>query len=251
MIPAQYMATSLLRTIHRCTPAVALAEDEGGDTDPYRQLGISEDASYSEIMDAFIALSEKYGGDAPRVRLLEAAKEKILDNRLRQRMSGALRPAVSESPFDAKPKKVTPPWKIAYRFACKMFEFPTREYATKVLTLMFGMLAMCWYRPHFSSTCLLINVVSGLGYMYNRGETEARRDENGQIGEIRPMVPKPFYLSCAIVTGIWFAGFFSAKNLIARAVTPPWVPELVLRATLITLGLTFTSLFVKVRPLFA
>lgn len=62
---------------HRQRAAVvALAEDDDTGSDAYRTLGIVEDASYDDIMDAYIALSETYADDPARIAKLEAAKEK-------------------------------------------------------------------------------------------------------------------------------------------------------------------------------
>lgn len=45
----------------RCRAAVALSEE--GDMNAYRELGLAEDATYDEIMDAFMSLSETYADD--------------------------------------------------------------------------------------------------------------------------------------------------------------------------------------------
>lgn len=41
---------------------------------------------------------------------------------------------------------------------------------------------------------------------YNRGEPDVPRDDFGQIGEIRPMKPKPFMLTGAITLLCWLNG---------------------------------------------
>ena len=66
---------------------VALAEDDDTGSDAYRTLGIVEDASYDDIMDAYIALSETYADDPARIAKLEAAKEKARARTRSQRVS--------------------------------------------------------------------------------------------------------------------------------------------------------------------
>ena len=66
-------------------PAAVRMQDE----DPYRTLGISEDAGYDAINDAYDELSERYAGDAGMIKKLDAAKDKVVNNMLAKRMAGA------------------------------------------------------------------------------------------------------------------------------------------------------------------
>merc|ERR1719203_1218045 len=54
----------------------------------YRMLGVTEDANYEEITAAYEDLSTKYAGQTKRLIKLQVAKDKILEERLRQRISG-------------------------------------------------------------------------------------------------------------------------------------------------------------------
>ena len=108
---------------------IVMQEDASGS---YRTLGISEDASYDQIMDAYMELSETYADDTSRLGVLEAAKEKVLDDRLRQRMAGTLKSEVTDSPWDEKPVERIPPWVILGEYAQKLFEVPTPKFALKV-----------------------------------------------------------------------------------------------------------------------
>ena len=76
------------------------------------------------------------------------------------------------------------------------------------------------------------------------------RDDFGQIGEVRPLKPKPFLLTVAITTAIWLSGYFKAKQIVATVANPPRTLELVLRTTLISLGLMIPALFVRVHSIF-
>jgi len=215
----------------------------------YRSLGISEDASYDEIMDAYMALSETYAADPSRLANLEQAKEKVLDDRLRQRMAGTLKPAVADSPWDEKPIERIPPWVIAGEFCQKLFEIPTPKFALQVVALLGGLSLASWISPNSAGTILLINTMSGMGFMYNRGQPDVKRDDFGQVGEVRPMKPKPMALTCGITFVLWMWGYFRAQKLVALAVIPKGL-ELIVRGTLISGALAIAALFVKPHGLF-
>ena len=71
-------------------------------------------------------------------------------------------------------------------------------------------------------TTLLINTVSAMGFMYNRGEADVVRDDYGQIGEIRPMKKKPMAFTAAITSIFWFWGFFKVWPYGSRVI---WIPR--------------------------
>jgi len=58
----------------------------------FRMLGIAEDATYEAVETAYAELLERYAGQTKQTIKLQIAKDKILDFRLRQRMTGAIRP---------------------------------------------------------------------------------------------------------------------------------------------------------------
>jgi len=217
------------------------------DSNSYRALGIDEDATYDQIMDAFMELSETYASDPARVAELEKAKEAILDERLKARMAGTLRPAVADSPWDEKPVERIMPWVPVWEFLCKLIAVPTPKYALNVVGLIGGLALATWISPNACGTILLINVMSAMGFMYNRGEAEVVRDDMGQIGEIRPMKPKPMALTCGITFVFWMWGFLKAKKMVAAGLQ---LPETILRTNLISLGMILIALFVKPNAVF-
>jgi len=221
-------------------------EDASG---AYRTLGISEDSTYDEIMNKYMELAETYAGDTARLAAFEAAKEKVLDDKLRARMAGTLRPVVEDSPFDEKPVVRTPPWEIAYEYGSKLFELPTKRHARQVITTMGAMTLGTWFAPNVAGTVLLLNVMAGLGFIYNRGTAEVPRDDYGQIGEIRPMKPKPMVLASAITFALWTWGYLKAKRMVALMVIPASF-EGIMRCNLISSVLIVASLFVKVHAVF-
>lgn len=215
----------------------------------FRLLGISEDAQYDEITDAFIELSELYASDAARVAALEAAKEKILDLRLKQRMAGSLKPTVADSPWDAKPIERIPPWVYAREFLEKVVEFPSAEHAVKVVALLATLTVSCWFSPGSAGGVLMVNCVAGTAFVYNRGTPPVARDDNGQIGEVRPTRVQPLAAAIACTTAVWLMGNHKAKQWGAAAQLAPAVTA-VLRTTLISFGIMLNALFLKTQTLF-
>jgi len=219
--------------------------------DAFRTLGIAPEASYDEIMDSYMDLQERYDGDASMLAKIEESKETVINLRLQQRMSGAKAQYEGQlSREDVKAPPKTPPWVILNDYRKMLILPPSPKYALKVIGLMGGLTLATWIAPTTAGTICLINVVSGMGFIYNRGEVEVVRDDFGQIGEIRPMKPKPFMLTSGITLVAWIAGWWKAKQIVAAMAAAPRGLELVLRTTLISAYLMIPALFVKVHTIF-
>ncbi|MCS6782419.1 MAG: CPP1-like family protein [Gloeomargarita sp. SKYBB_i_bin120] len=61
------------------------------ETNPYAQLGVSEDASFEEVQAARAQLLRECQGDERRAQVVEMAYDAILMDRLRQRQEGRLK----------------------------------------------------------------------------------------------------------------------------------------------------------------
>ncbi|MFO5491092.1 MAG: CPP1-like family protein [Cuspidothrix sp.] len=61
------------------------------DQNPYKKLGVSEDASFDEIQDARNRLLEQHGGEGNSQEVIEAAYDAILMERLRMRQEGKIK----------------------------------------------------------------------------------------------------------------------------------------------------------------
>ena len=61
-----------------------------------RMIGVSEDATYDEVTEAYQELCTKYKGETKRLIRLQAAKDIVLEDRLRQRMSGAFKSDIAD-----------------------------------------------------------------------------------------------------------------------------------------------------------
>ena len=294
------LARSIARRPHLRVPAAIAQIDNEDAANAYRKLGLDEDATYDQVTETFIELSERYQDDPARVADLEGAKDTVVNYVLSQRMKGA-RKASYEGMLsvDDRPEiPKTPLWEIVSTFSKKIITPPSPKYALRVVALLGGLTFATWLAPSTAGTIILINVMSGMGehagtagtrepcrtpsprarhalppprapvaltcsagrarlhagFVYNRGEAEVARDDFGQIGEIRPMQPKPFILTAAITSIFVIFGWVKAKGMIAtmlaRGVTPPRTLEAVLRCTIISLGLILPALFVRVHSVF-
>ena len=233
---------------------VGLAGDENEAlTNAYRTLGVSEDATYDQIMDAFMELSEKFTDQPARLGAAEAAKEKILDNRLRQRMAGTLQASYEGriAREDAPPPPGPPPiWVVAAETAGKLVEIPKPKYALNVVGLIGGLSIASLISNSIAGTALMINFASAAGFIYNRGTPEVARDDFGQIGEIRPLKPKPFALTVAMCAAMGFGGWYRMLVMYRRGTAPDWLPRAVLKTSIISALLIVGSLFLKVQDVF-
>ena len=61
-----------------------------------RMIGVSEEATYDEVTDAYGELCTKYKGETKRLIRLQAAKDIVLEDRLRQRMAGAYKSDIAD-----------------------------------------------------------------------------------------------------------------------------------------------------------
>ena len=103
-----------------------------GNENPYRIFGVNEEAPYEEVERAFKELVAENQGNEKYIMQLEMMKEDIFDQRLRARMSGALKSKVKESPFDAKLQVKKVPWWSKVAFLKKLIVVPDQKHAIQV-----------------------------------------------------------------------------------------------------------------------
>eukprot|EP00966_Prymnesium_polylepis_P304047 7024481-Prymnesium_polylepis.1 len=140
----------------------------------FRMLGLPEDADYDEINAAYDALAAKYEGETKRLIKLAVAKDKILDYRLRQRMTGALKVSevFGEDRYVAekKPLVTLPP------FLQGVMELPSKEELIKkaagfACIGLLPALALSW-----ASTSVSLGFAAALYLLYNRGAPDTGND---------------------------------------------------------------------------
>jgi len=158
----------------------------------YRLMGLSEDAVYDEIEAAFESLSEQYAGDTKKKIKLQVAKDKILEDRLRQVMRGKLKGAAPINPFEREegPKPLI---KIPV-FLADVMELPEKETAVKNL-FVFGLIGLLpALSKSWASTSITLGFGVGLYLLYNRGIPDS-----GEMGaDMRPPKPKPLLMAGGI-----------------------------------------------------
>ena len=197
LLPLALLGGHSLKTLHSCparqsmqrTARMAVTLPFGGNqgsNEPseevqskYRLLGLAPDAGYDDINQAYDELAAKYTSDPKMTIKLQVAKDAIFDHLLRQRMSGALKGVVAESPFDRKeaPKPMIqiPP------FLADVMELPTRQYLLKnaAVFAVIGLLPVL--SKSWATTGVGLGFATGLFLLYNRGAPETSGDLDAEM----------------------------------------------------------------------
>lgn len=182
----------------------AAASSMPGGSNLYRQFGITEDAAYDEILEAYERLCAKSVGNKKELIKLEVAKDRILEDRLRRRMSGTLNQKVTESAWDRaqRMRKRKPLNEYLPSYVRQFVEIPSDETGTN-MAIIFGLLSgMSMLAPQLASTGMSIGFLLACGIVYNKGLPEKREDDG------RPAQIKPLLLTlgiCLILGGLGFS----------------------------------------------
>jgi hypothetical protein len=184
--------------------APAGASPMPGGSNLYRQFGITEDASYDEIVQAYERLCAKNTSNKKELIKLEVAKDRILEDRLRQRMSGTLDRKAVESTWDRaqrlkkrKPlNEYLPPWLRQF------FELPEEKKAFSTGTMFAILCAGSIVVPTFASISMASAFLAANYIVYNKGLPPTKEDDG------RPAQAKPLLVTlgiCAANAGVGFA----------------------------------------------
>lgn len=208
---------------------------------PYRELGVGEDATYDDVEQAVKKLSIKYADDRKKLMMLDVYKDQIFEDRLQQRMSGALIPKVKESPYERKPvpKKrfVLPEW------AKGIFLLPDFPYVKKTGLIMAFFVFLGFITPTLAGSSIAMAFIAAAGFLYNRGLPEPVRDEYGYVGEVRPVKHKIVLKTLLINLAVAGVFFGLAQLALLYLSLPLWCPpDSFVNAAVVT-GLWFSCLF--------
>jgi len=218
-----------------------------GGENPYRTFGVTEDAPYEEVEAAYKELVEEHKEDEKYCIKLEMMKEAIFDDRLKARMSGALKSKVKESPFDAKLQVKKEPWYSKIAWLAKLVRMPEKKYAIQLSCLMSAFIIAGILAPQLASTTMGFGFLSAMGFLYNRGTPDIRRDDMGNPGESRPAnygaLGKTVGL-CAIGGGL---GFFLSQMIVNNFPLPAFLAGDAVVNMFFNLGLYATALFLQVQ----
>lgn len=159
----------------------------GGDSGPseesvqyYRLLGVGEDATYDDVNSKYDELAARYVDDPKMTIKLQVAKDKIFDDKLRQRLSGRTVSGVKD-PFEnlgneKKPLITLPP------FLDSVMELPSRS-ALLENAAVFGAIGLLpMLSKGWASSSVGIGFAVGLYKLYNRGVPQS----SGMGAEMRP-----------------------------------------------------------------
>jgi hypothetical protein len=147
------------------------------DQNPYKKLGVSEDASFDEIQDARNRLLEQHGGEGNSQEVIEAAYDAILMERLRMRQEGKIKvperirfPEIRvQSSTQASPNlnRQTPEW------LQRSLDQPILTDVLVPAAWYVGLSAISLFYPGGSEQVLQLALVLGVGigvYFLNRKE---------------------------------------------------------------------------------
>ncbi|GMH66872.1 hypothetical protein TrRE_jg7823 [Triparma retinervis] len=175
----------------------------------YRTLGVTEDASYEEITQATDELIVKYASDIKQKTRVQVTKDKIMELRLRQRVSGNLGILgearemdildTRRAEIEKKKRKWSPP-----AWTKGVLVVPDKKHLKSTSFYLGGTGAGIVMLPNLASSFIMLASMCSLGLLYNRGAPEIPKDEFGQPGEVRSPNPVSVGLTCGLVFG-WAA----------------------------------------------
>lgn len=212
-----------------------------GSANPYRALGVSEDATYEQVEDAVKRLSIKYADDRKKLMMLDVYKDKIFEDKLQQRMSGALQPKIKESPYERKPvpKKrfVMPEW------AKGIFKLPDLKYVRKTGLVMGFFVILGFITPTLAGSSMAMAFIAAAGFLYNRGLPEPVRDDYGAVGEVRPVKHRIVGKTLLINLGVAAVFFGLSQLYMLYLPLPLWCPPDAFVNLAVVTGLWSSCLF--------
>lgn len=212
-----------------------------GGTNPYRALGVSEDATYDDIEAAVKRLSIKYADDRKKLMMLDVYKDKIFEDKLQQRMSGTLTPKIKESPYERKPEPkkrfVLPPWLQG------IVKLPDWKYTKRTAIIMGIFVVLGFVTPTLAGSCMAMSFIAAAGFLYNRGLPEPVRDDYGGYGEVRPVKHKVVGKTILVNLGIAAVFFGLAQLYMIYLPLPLWCPPDSFVNASVVIGLWMSCLF--------
>ena len=165
----------------------ALGADES-----FRMLGLAEDADYDEIMEAFDRLTAAAAGPKQKIQL-QVAKDKIMDFRLNQRLTGKIQGMKGLDDRMVEEKKT-----LQDRVPKPLqgiVEIPTRSYWLWNAYAYSVVAFLPILGSSFASTSLSMGFGVCLYRLYNRG---APKSSGAMDAEFRPPKRKPLLLTAGI-----------------------------------------------------
>ncbi|KAA8493759.1 hypothetical protein FVE85_4896 [Porphyridium purpureum] len=173
-------------------PSDTPKKKSSADGNPYRLLGVAEDATYEEIEAAYKRLSDKFAKEPKKAMFYEIQKEKIYDDRLQQRMRGDMQPRVKESPYDRKRREALA--KKSFKdylpaFIGDRVKVPSAAYFKRA-TILMGLFALaCFAVPQFATSGVAMGLITSTYLLFNRDQPERNPDDFQGGGNFRDSTP--------------------------------------------------------------
>lgn len=210
-------------------------------TNPYRALGVSEDATYEDVDQAVKRLSIKYADDRKKIMMLDVYKDQIFDDKLQQRMSGSLMPKIKDSPYERKivPKKlfVLPTWLQG------IIKLPDFNYTKRTGIIMSIFVVLGFVTPTLAGSCMAMAFIAAAGFLYNRGLPEPVKDEYGGYGAVHPVKHKVVLKTLIINLGVAAVFFGLGQLYMIYLPLPLWCPPDTFVNAAVVIGLWMSCLF--------
>ena len=203
-----------------------------------RMIGVSEEATYDEVTDAYGELCTKYKGETKRLIRLQAAKDIVLEDRLRQRMAGAYKSDIADRvgknmdigdnrKEEKEPLITLPPWAEQY------MELPSKKLLLRN-GVLFGIIslmsiiakhlaptacalgdaparpparrALSWLRRgspagscvHRAPLCVCAGFGFGFFLLYNRGIPATSSTSIDEMQTQREVAKKPVFIAAGL-----------------------------------------------------
>eukprot|EP00752_Nemacystus_decipiens_P012787 g11324.t1 len=186
----------------------------------YRTLGVTPDADYLEVMEACDRLKVKYADDRKQVIRIDKAKDGILSLRLNQAVKGNIKTNEEAQQMDdyltakeAYIKKRDSPWRRPV-WAKGWIKVPDKVHAKRCAIRHGCMAGFVLVFPSAGMGAKLIGAMTTFGMTMNRDGPELKRDENGQVAEVR--LPSKLSTAMSFLTvigsvslGVTLGGTFS------------------------------------------
>lgn len=220
-----------------------------GNENPYRIFGVNEEAPYEEVERAFKELVEENEGNEKYIMQLEMMKEDIFDQRLRARMSGALKSKVKESPFDAKLQIPVVPWYEKVPFlsnSCKIVK-PEKMLAIQISCVMAVIIGFGIASIQLAPSCMAFGTICAVGIIYNRGVKGAAGAEGRQAGGSGSY--SAFGKAVVLGLGMGGIGLLLAQAIIATVALPAVLRGDSLVQAFWNVGLWVGALFFQVQDI--
>ena len=145
---------------------------------PYKQLGINEDATFEEIQAARSRLTAEYSSDPKRQEAIETAYDAILMERLRMRQEGKIKvpegirfaERLTQAPASTPPAAV----KQSAAWLQGLIDTPTRADVLWPAGVFLALAGVSFYSPPVASLTLALGVITSL-YFLTRKENKLGR----------------------------------------------------------------------------